>query len=132
MSAISRIGDHFAQNARELGAYVAAVEADRLPIVRGLSLDADDVLRADLIQHLMCQGEIDKRDLENRYGIHFDSYFEGALLQLPPLIEDGLVGLEDDFIRITPRGRLLMRVVAMCFDRYLCSPAQAVRFSKAI
>ena len=132
MSAISRIGEHFAQNARELGAYVAAVEADRLPIIRGLTLDADDVLRADLIQHLMCQGEIDKRDLEGRYGIHFDSYFEDALLQLPPLVEDGLVSLERDFIRVTPRGRLLVRVVAMCFDRYLRNPAQPVRFSKAI
>jgi oxygen-independent coproporphyrinogen III oxidase len=132
MSAISRIGDHFAQNARELAAYVAMVENDHLPIIRGLKLDADDVLRADLIQHLMCQGEIDKRDLENRYGIDFDLYFADSLEQLPPLIQDGLVTLEPGFIRVTPRGRLLMRIVAMCFDRYLQSPAQPVRFSKAI
>ena len=132
MSAISKIGEHFAQNARELGGYVAAIDAGHLPVMRGLRLDADDVLRADLIQHLMCQGVIDKRDLEVRYGIHFDEYFASSLEQLPPLVDDGLLELDGDLIRVTPRGRLLLRIVAMCFDRYLQTPSQPVRFSKAI
>jgi len=132
MSAISRIGDSFAQNARDLAGYVDAVEAGRLPIVRGLVLDADDVLRAELIQRLMCQGEIDIPRLESDFGIDFPAYFADALAQLPALAEDGLVEVSSSLIRVTPRGRLLMRIVAMCFDRYLQHTAEPVRFSKAI
>jgi oxygen-independent coproporphyrinogen III oxidase len=123
MSAISRISNNFAQNARDLAGYVEAVEAGRLPIVRGLRLDKDDVLRAELIQRLMCQGEIDIRRLESDFGIDFPRYFADALVQLPALAEDGLVELSPSMIRVTPRGRLLMRIVAMCFDRYLKNTA---------
>lgn len=132
MSAISHIGNSYSQNARDLNSYVTAVESGRLPVFKGLQLDADDALRADLINHLMCQGEIDKRDLEARFGIEFDQYFASAIAQLPPLIADGLVVVDRDFIRVTLRGRLLLRIVAMCFDRYLQSVAEPARFSKAI
>ncbi|MBN8428098.1 MAG: coproporphyrinogen III oxidase, partial [Xanthomonadales bacterium] len=94
-------------------------------------LDADDVLRADLIQHLMCQGEINIQDIENRYDIHFASYFSDAIAQLPALEADGLVTVNANWIKATERGRMLLRVIAMCFDRYLQNSAP-VRFSKAI
>jgi oxygen-independent coproporphyrinogen-3 oxidase len=80
----------------------------------------------------MCQGEIDKRGLEARFDIDFDQYFAHSIDLLPPLIADGLVIVDKDFIRVTLRGRLLLRVVAMCFDRYLQRVAEPARFSKAI
>ncbi|WP_395791367.1 oxygen-independent coproporphyrinogen III oxidase [Aquimonas sp.] len=132
VSAISHIGNSYSQNARDLNSYVTAVESGRLPVIKGLQLDADDELRADLINHLMCQGEIDKRGLEARFDIDFDQYFAHSIDLLPPLIADGLVIVDKDFIRVTLRGRLLLRVVAMCFDRYLQRVAEPARFSKAI
>ena len=101
---------------------------------RGLVLGDDDVLRADLIQQLMCQGEIPVAALERRYAIDFAEYFALALDRLAPLAEDGLVRVEEQRIVVTSRGRLLLRNIAMCFDRYLTAPAEPTtpRFSRAI
>ncbi|TCZ79732.1 coproporphyrinogen III oxidase, partial [Lysobacter sp. N42] len=90
-------------------------------------------LRADLIQALMCQGEIPVRALERRYDIAFDQYFGASLERLRPLEADGLVRREQDRIVATPQGRLLLRNLAMCFDAYLGQASGArPRFSKAI
>lgn len=132
MSSISRIGDAYAQNARELGAYQAALDAGQLPIVRGLKLDADDRLRADLIQQLMCHGRIDLRQLEAEYEIVFERYFADALLRLAPMLEDGLVEYSPEVLRVTLRGRLLLRAVAMCFDRRLQEAAAPIPYSRAV
>jgi len=133
VSAISHIGDSYSQNPRDLPSWEAAIDAGRLPVWRGLQLDADDVLRADLIQQLMCQGEIDIAALEERHGIHFDVYFEADLERLRALAGDGLVEIGPGRIRATSRGRLLLRIIAACFDRYLHQPAaEPVRFSRVI
>jgi len=133
VSAISHIGDSFSQNARDLPAWEAALDAGRLPVMRGMHLDEDDQLRAHLIQSLMCQGEIPVAALERRYGIDFESYFADALQRLQPLVDDRLVALAPGSIRATSRGRLLLRNIAMCFDRYLQVPNDAPgRFSRAV
>jgi oxygen-independent coproporphyrinogen III oxidase len=98
-----------------------------------MRLDEDDQLRADLIQALMCQGEIPIAALERRYAIDFEDYFADALQRLQPLVDDGLVVLAPGTIRATSRGRLLLRNIAMCFDRYLQAPTDAPsRFSRAV
>ena len=134
VSAISHIGDSFSQNPRDLPSWEIALDQGRLPVFRGMRLSEDDRLRADLIQQLMCQGEIPVRALERRYSIDFDSYFADALERLQPLQEDLLVRVEPDRIVATARGRLLLRNVAMCFDRYIAQPAPVAtpRFSRAI
>jgi len=105
-------------------------------VFRGMRLQEDDLLRADLIQQLMCQGEIPVAALERRYAIDFEDYFAGELEKLGPLVDDGLVRREAGRIVATTRGRLLLRNIAMCFDRYLDQPngetPSAPRFSRAI
>ncbi len=135
VSAISHIGGSFSQNARDLVDWEKSLEAGHLPVWRGLALDPDDELRADVIQQLMCQGKIDIDAVERRHGIDFMSYFASSLERLEPLEDDGLVTLCGSYICATPRGRLLMRVIAMCFDRYLPAQPQAEerpRFSKVV
>ncbi|MEO6226452.1 MAG: oxygen-independent coproporphyrinogen III oxidase [Thermomonas sp.] len=134
VSAISHIGDSFSQNPRDLMSWQVALDEGRLPVFRGMRLDEDDQLRADLIQQLMCQGEIPMRALERRYGIDFNAYFADALAKLQPLVDDGLARIETDRITVTSRGRLLLRNIAMCFDRYLNQPVTDAqpRFSRAI
>ena len=80
----------------------------------------------------MCQGEIPVSALERRYAIDFDDYFRDALKRLQPLIDDGLVRLEAGRILATSQGRLLLRNIAMCFDRYLDRPGIPVKFSRAV
>lgn len=133
VSAISHIGDSYSQNPRDLPSWEAAIDGGRLPTWRGMSLDADDQLRADLIQQLMCHGEVDFLTLEQRYHIAFESYFSADLERLRPLQADGLVEYLPGVLRATSRGRLLLRIIAACFDRYLLQPhAEPTRFSKAI
>ncbi|GAA3932462.1 oxygen-independent coproporphyrinogen III oxidase [Luteimonas lutimaris] len=135
VSAISHIGDSFSQNPRDLPSWQIAIDEGRLPVFRGMRLDEDDLLRADLIQQLMCQAEIPIGALERRYAIDFHDYFADALAQLRPLQDDGLVRVEAGRIAATTQGRLLLRNIAMCFDRYLPSPDSAgatPRFSRAI
>ena len=136
VSAISHIGDSFSQNPRDLPSWQIAIDDGRLPVCRGMRLDEDDQLRADLIQHLMCQAEVPVAALERRYAIDFQGYFADALVQLQPFEADKLVRFDPDRITVTPRGRLLLRNIAMCFDRYLDKPANITsaqpRFSRAI
>jgi oxygen-independent coproporphyrinogen-3 oxidase len=135
VSAISHIGRSFSQNHRELPAWEAALGTGRLPVWRGLELDDDDVLRGDVIQRLMCRGEIDIGEVEHTHGVRFGSYFAKALEQLRALQRDELVEIDALRIAATARGRLLLRTLAMCFDRYLDQPraASAVpRYSKVV
>lgn len=132
VSAISHVGATFSQNPRDLAAWQVAVDEDRLPVCRGVRLSVDDQMRADLIQHLMCQAEIPVSALERRYAIDFASYFQDDLLRLEPLVDDGLVRIEADRIAVTSRGRLLLRNIAMCFDRYLARNGVPVHFSRAV
>ncbi len=132
VSAISHIGDSYSQNPRDLPSWQTALDEGRLPVFRGMVLSEDDQLRADLIQQLMCQGEIPISTLERRYGIDFGTYFADAMERLVPLQSDGLVTVGPERIQVTARGRLLLRNVAMCFDHYLQRPAETPRFSRAI
>ena len=132
VSAIGRIGDSYSQNARDLIGYYATLDAGRLPLMRGLQLDEDDLIRRELINELMCHGTLDKRAFGARHRLLFDEYFVRERQRLVPLIEDGLVVESPREIRVTSRGRLLLRIIAMCFDAYLDDAAQAPRYSRVI
>ena len=134
VSAISHVGDTFSQNPRDLPGWEAAIDAGHLPVFRGMQMSDDDQLRADLIQQLMCQGEIPVDALQRRYDIDFQAYFAADIARLQPLAADGLVRIEPDRIHATSRGRMLLRNIAMCFDAYLQQPADVAtpRFSRAI
>ncbi|HEU0153073.1 MAG TPA: oxygen-independent coproporphyrinogen III oxidase [Arenimonas sp.] len=133
VSAISHVGDTYSQNPRDLPSWEIAIDEGRLPTWRGMALDADDVLRADLIQQLMCHGVVEFAPLALRHEIDFHEYFAEDLARLAPLEADGLVVVEAGRLRATERGRLLVRIIAACFDRYLHqAQAEPARFSKAI
>jgi oxygen-independent coproporphyrinogen-3 oxidase len=91
-----------------------------------MDLSAEDRLRRELMQALYGYSIIDKRMLEDRFGIDFDSHFAQEREHLAELASDGLVVEEADEIHLTaPLGRLLVRVVAAVFDPYL--PRNAFR-----
>jgi oxygen-independent coproporphyrinogen-3 oxidase len=72
-----------------------------------------------------------KRDIENRFGIDFDEYFEGELEELKPMEEDGLLKLTGEGIEVLPLGRLLIRNICMVFDIYTKRRRER-RFSRTI
>ena len=132
VSAIDRIGDSYSQNARDLTDYYAALDNGRLPVACGLELDEDDLIRRELVGTLMCHGLVDKATFGARHRLLFDEYFLRERQRLRPLLVDGLVEEDARAIRVTPRGRLLLRNIAMCFDAYLGDGAQTMRYSRVI
>jgi oxygen-independent coproporphyrinogen-3 oxidase len=132
VSSISDIGNVYAQNAVTTMEYETLIEGGHLPIKKGISVDDDDLLRADVIQALMCYDRLDFGAFDASHGIEFGDYFKAELERMKPLAEDDLVELESDGIGITPKGRLLLRSIAMVFDRHLAEVDTNKRFSRAI
>jgi len=132
ISAIGKVGNVYAQNAKTLDEYYARLDADELPIVRGIALDADDEARRTTIQRLMCDFALDLDAVEAATGIDFHDYFAPELEALEPLAADGLVEVSEDSIVVTPRGRMLVRNVAMLFDKRLREAKEMRRYSRVI
>ena len=134
-SAISHVADSYSQNLRDLKTWKAALQERRLPLWRGLALSFDDRVRAAVIGQLMCQGVIDSTAVQQHFGIDFPAYFRDELRELQALAADGLVRIAHERITATPAGRLLLRNIAMCFDRYLAAlrpAAEAVPHSRVL
>ena len=119
VSAIGQIGDLYMQNHKSLPEYEKAIDRGELPSHQGTRMSADDLIRRDVINRIMCHGFVDTAAIEGSHGIDFRKYFCRELEQLQHLLADGLVDLNNARIELTPVGRLLMRNVAMTFDAYL-------------
>ena len=132
VSAIGRIGAHYMQNAKTLEEYHDALHRHQLPVVRGMVLSRDDLVRRAVIMAIMCQGRVDFESIELAYLVEFSQYFETEMRLLEPLVESGLVQLESDGIRVTPLGWYFVRAVAMVFDRHLQADRTVERFSRII
>jgi oxygen-independent coproporphyrinogen-3 oxidase len=131
-SAIGRVGPTYSQNHKTLDEYYGALDDGRLPVMRGLELSADDLLRRAVIQALICQFRLSIESIELAHLVDFRSYFADELRELKALERDGLVELPPGEILVTPRGRLLVRAVCMVFDRYLRERRQAASYSRVI
>jgi oxygen-independent coproporphyrinogen-3 oxidase len=132
VSSIGKVGPTYAQNCRTLDEYYDSLDRGVLPVMRGLELTADDLLRRSIIQALMCHFELSIESIEIAHLIDFKSYFADELADLREMEEAGLLKIEDQWISVLPRGRMLVRVIAMAFDKYLRSDRERVRYSKVI
>ncbi|MFM8466063.1 MAG: oxygen-independent coproporphyrinogen III oxidase [Oxalobacteraceae bacterium] len=136
VSAISSVGMCYSQNVKTLEEYYDCLDQGELPVARGYSLAMDDVLRRFIIQMLMCNFELSIRSLEQAYPITFRAYFDTELAQLHELAELGLVTMNEDWISVTLKGRLLIRNVCMVFDRHLQQArrlqSEPVRYSRTV
>ena len=132
VSAIGKVGQTYSQNVRTLDEYYERLDRGVLPCFRGFRLEADDLLRREVIGTLMCGSAVDIRAIGAKYGIEFSDYFAAEIEGLGPLAADGLVDVDAAAIAITPRGRLLMRTVAMVFDRHLREQREKARYSRVI
>ena len=123
-SSIGEVGGTFVQNERDTEAYVARIEAGTLATARGWRKSADDALRADVIEQLMCNLRVDLASMAARHGANV-ALFGPALRALEPLAADGIVRVEGARVTVTPRGRLFLRNVCMVFDAHRVAPAVA-------
>jgi oxygen-independent coproporphyrinogen-3 oxidase len=132
VTAIGAIGPTYSQNQRALADYYRELDGGRLPVMRGVVLSADDLVRRSVIQALMCNFALSRQALEVAYLIDFDSYFSAELAELRDMEELGLVTLTDDWLGVTAKGRFLIRSICMVFDRYLRDGRDGPRYSRVV
>ncbi|AGU49825.1 oxygen-independent coproporphyrinogen-III oxidase HemN [Variovorax paradoxus B4] len=130
VSAIGRIGATYSQNAKTLESYYDLLDQGRLPVVRGLALTRDDVLRRAVIMAVMCKGRVFFDAIGEAHRIDFRHYFATEFAALGPLAAEGLVRVSDHDIEVTAQGWFVVRAIAMVFDRY-CRENRT-RFSRVV
>ena len=131
VSAISQIGDLYCQNSSDLTHYQNALAGAQLATSRGLVCNADDRLRREVIQQLICNFSLKFEDIEQVFNIDFRGYFNELWPDLQEMDDDGLIQLSPEAITVLPAGRLLVRSVCMIFDAYL-GQQNRQRFSRVI
>lgn len=131
ITSIGMVGNTYAQNLKTLEEYYERLDQGLLPVYRGCTLDADDLLRRDVITDLICNFHLDIPRVVKNHGIDFTDYFAQELTELQQMQTDGLITMDDKQITVQPAGRLLIRNVCMVFDKYL-RQAKSQRFSKVI
>ncbi|OOF57427.1 oxygen-independent coproporphyrinogen III oxidase [Rodentibacter myodis] len=132
VSSISLLGDTYAQNEKDLKTYYGLVEEKGNALHKGLVLSEEDCLRRDVIKQLICNFKLDFAPIEKQYGIHFTEHFAEDLVLLKPLIEDGLIAFTEQGLQVSPKGRLLIRNICLCFDTYSRATAKCQQFSSVI
>lgn len=131
VSAISAFGGVYVQNTKSINDYQQRIDSERLPFVRGFTLSFDDHLRQYVINQLICHFGLNFEDVEGRFGITACEYFAEELAELEPMVNDGLLQLDSQGIRVHNAGRSLIRRICMAFDAYLRASTQ-IRYSRII
>ena len=131
VSAISKVGNSYSQSVRTVNAYYESLARGQLPLEKGFELSPDDLMRRDIIMTLMCSAPVDFAAINAKYGVDFKHYFARELSLLAPYEEAGLITIDPQAIRVTPKGRLFVRASGMVFDKYLSQPTTST-YSKLI
>lgn len=132
VSSIGRMGSTYSQNAKTMEEYCDLLDQGLFPVVRGLALTRDDLIRRTVIMALMCQGHLQFEAINLAWLIDFKTVFAQELKLLQDMQEQGLVKLTDGGIQVTATGWFFVRGVAMVFDRYVQADRNRNRFSKII
>lgn len=130
ISSISQNRNAYRQNVKTLKAYRDRIEAGQLPLERGLRLSADDLMRREIIQQVMCNLFLDIPAFTGRFGEAFTTALDAARPEFARMEQDGLLHITPERIEVTPLGRLFLRNIAMEFDIYRPDRKQA--YSKTV
>jgi len=130
-SGISRLSQGYVQSDAAVRGWRDAIVAGRLPVVRGIRLSAEDMLRADVIETLMCRNRVDLQEVARHHGAGApEQVFAQELVALRPFIDAGAATLDGYRLAVTEAGRLYLRLIAAVFDQYLSQ--QPTRHSRAV
>jgi oxygen-independent coproporphyrinogen III oxidase len=132
VSAIGRVGACYTQNHRAIEDWRDCIDAGTLPVARGYELSRDDLIRRAVIMGIMCHGEVSFEALHASFLVEPRLLLHEEIGQLKELQDLGLVGIDDDSIRVTEQGRYFLRPIAMVFDRYLRNKLKRASYSKVL
>ena len=132
VSAISQIGNCYAQNQKDIKHYYSDIDRQEHALWKGVSLNQDDFIRRKVIKQLICHFELDFASIEAMWDLNFEQYFAQDLQLLQTFIDDQLVTYQNRTLTVTAKGELLIRNICMCFDVYLRDRARQQQFSRVI
>jgi oxygen-independent coproporphyrinogen-3 oxidase len=132
ITSISQLKNIYAQNYKTEKEYYSALDEERLPTAKGYRLTDDDHLRREVIMKLMCNFELNFSEIEEKYKINFRQYFAWGLNNLKEMIDDDLVELNDNGLKVKNMGRMLIRNIAMNFDGYIERKEDKAKYSRTV
>lgn len=122
LSAIGSIDATYSRNCCNHATYGQLVDRGEIPVTHGMKLTHDDLVRRAVIRSLMCHLAVPIRTIEIAYLVEFERYFCAELAELAKYEAMGFVESEDGWLRVTPRGRFILRRICTIFDRYSYQP----------
>lgn len=132
VSSIGSINGQYHQNVKDVEPYYRLLDIGKIPTWRGASVGEDDRMRKTVIFSLICHFKLDIKNIESKFNIEFQQYFHSELAALKPFVEDGLIEIGNNKIKVTNKGRLLIRNICMVFDAYMNELHLINSFSKVI
>lgn len=132
ITAISQLGKIYAQNYKTEREYFKAIDEEILPVAKGYKLTDDDIIRGFVIMRLMCDFELDFKNVEKKFDIDFKTYFAWGLNNLKEMEEDNLVTIKNKFLKVSEMGKLLIRNIAMNFDGYIERKEDTAKYSRTV
>jgi oxygen-independent coproporphyrinogen III oxidase len=117
-SAVGTLPQAYVQNTTQAGDYRRRIETGSFAISRGRRLTAEDRLRRDVIERIMCDFRVDLEAVASHHGLRA-GYFADELTRLSDLERDGIVRIEDAVVAVEEAYWPLARTVAATFDAYL-------------
>ena len=131
LSSIGYLINSYYQNVKDLNTYYTMLDKKLLPILRGIKLTDEDILRKYIIEQIMCQFSLDYDHVRERFNINFKDHFPNEVLKMQEFEELGLINLHNNSMLITNKGKFLIRNIASIFDNYL-STDKISKYSKSI
>ncbi len=132
ITSISQLKNIYAQNFKTEKEYYTAVDKGLLPTTKGYRLSDDDHIRREVITKLMCNFELNFKEIDNQFNIDFKKYFAWGLNNLTEMQNDNLIDISDDGIKVKNMGRLLIRNIAMNFDGYIERKEDKAKYSRTV
>lgn len=132
ITSISQLKNIYAQNYKTEKEYYQSLDNERIPTTKGYKLTKDDHLRREVIMKLMCDFELNFRQIEEKFKIDFKKYFSAGLSNLKEMEKDELVEISDGKIKVKNMGRLLIRNIAINFDGYIERKEDTAKYSRTV
>ena len=131
-SAIGKVGHCYSQNHKDIKQWQLSIESGTLPVWRGITLQREDLIRATIIDSIMCHNKVIWSEIDERFNIECQEYFAREMLSLNYLSQDGLVLLSTECMDVTALGQFLVRSIAMVFDQYLPKETRHLGYTQVI
>ena len=132
LTSISETDDAYFQNYKNLKDYEKAVDEGKIPVFRGVVLNEEDKIRKYIIMEMMANFSFDIKRFEEKFGINFKEKFKNELKELQEFVDEGVVEIDDNKIKVNKTGSLLIRNIVLPFDEYFKKMKNQKVFSKSV